>query len=251
MRGVEAVFHQAALPSVPRSVADPLASHEVNVTGTLSLLLAARAAGVRRVVYASSSSVYGDTPTLPKSEDLPTNPLSPYAVSKLAASTTAACSLALYGLETVCLRYFNVFGPRQDPQSQYAAVIPQVHHRGDGAASRHGPRRRHARRATSTYIDNVVRANLGRHGRARGVAGERLQRRLRPERHLLDLVAALNADPRDLTSSPAFGPPRPGQRARTPRPTFPAPSGLPATEPSVQFEAGSGADHGVVSRPAQ
>jgi UDP-glucose 4-epimerase len=118
VQGVEAVFHQGALPSVPRSVADPLSSHEVNATATLRLLLAAREAGVRRVVYASSSSVYGDTPTLPKSEDLPTNPLSPYAISKLSGEQYCRVFARLYGLETVCLRYFNIFGPRQDPASE-------------------------------------------------------------------------------------------------------------------------------------
>jgi UDP-glucose 4-epimerase len=157
--GVDGVFHEAALRSVPRSVDDPLSSNEVNVTGTLVLLLACREARVRRVVYASSSSVYGDDPTLPKVETLPTQPISPYAVSKLAAEHYCQTFARLYGLETVSLRYFNVFGPRQNPESKYSAVIPrflaqalageplEVH--GDGEQSR-----------DFTYIDNVVRGNL-------------------------------------------------------------------------------------------
>jgi nucleoside-diphosphate-sugar epimerase len=168
--GVDGVFHQAALRSVPRSVDDPLSSNQVNVTGTLVLLLACRDAGVRRVVYASSSSVYGDDPALPKVETLPTRPISPYAISKLAAEHYCQTFARLYGLETVSLRYFNVFGPRQNPESKYSAVIPrflaqalageplEVH--GDGEQSR-----------DFTYIDNVVEGNL-RAMAAPGVSGE-------------------------------------------------------------------------------
>src|SRR5262245_28134464 len=167
---VDGVFHQAALRSVPRSVDDPLGSNEVNVTGTLLLLLACRRAGVRRVVYASSSSVYGDDPALPKVETLPTAPISPYAISKLAAEHYCQTFARLYGVETVSLRYFNVFGPRQNPESKYSAVIPrflaqalaaeplEVH--GDGEQSR-----------DFTYIDNVVQANLLAMERP-GVSGE-------------------------------------------------------------------------------
>jgi nucleoside-diphosphate-sugar epimerase len=156
--GASVIFHQAAMRSVPRSVADPLGANDHNVTGTLNVLEAARRAGVRRVVYASSSSVYGDHPELPKREDQPPAPISPYAVSKAAGEQYAAVWHRLYGVETVGLRYFNVFGPRQDPASEYAAVIPrfilwalqraplQVH--GDGHQSR-----------DFTYIDNVVEAN--------------------------------------------------------------------------------------------
>jgi len=159
MRGVEYVSHQAALRSVPRSVDDPLSTDEVNVHGTLKVLMAAREAGVRRFVYASSSSVYGDSPALPKREEAPVEPLSPYAVSKLAGELYCRVFAKLYGLETVALRYFNVFGPKQNPDSPYAAVIPlfiraaltgepaEVH--GDGNQSR-----------DFTYIDNVVEANL-------------------------------------------------------------------------------------------
>jgi UDP-glucose 4-epimerase len=157
--GVDYVLHQGAIPSVPRSVDDPAASHAANVDGALTLLLAARDAGVRRLTYASSSSVYGDPPRLPVEECFPTNPLSPYAVQKLAAEQYCRVFARVYGLNTVCLRYFNVFGPGQDPASTYAAVIPRlistaldgrpfvVH--GDGSQSR-----------DFTFVDNVVRANL-------------------------------------------------------------------------------------------
>ncbi|HIE53210.1 MAG TPA: SDR family oxidoreductase, partial [Armatimonadetes bacterium] len=159
VEGVDYVLHQAALPSVPRSVEDPRASHEANVTGTLNLLLAARDAGVKRVVYAGSSSAYGDTPTLPKHEAMPPAPLSPYAASKLAGEYYCRVFHKVYGLETVVLRYFNIFGPRQDPTSQYAAVIPKFITAllrgdlptiyGDGEQSR-----------DFTYVRNVVEANL-------------------------------------------------------------------------------------------
>jgi len=157
--GADYVLHQGALPSVPRSVADPIATHEVNAQGTLNLLVAARDEGVKRVVLASSSSVYGDTPILPKREDMAASPKSPYAVSKLAAECYCRVFHEIYGLETVSLRYFNVFGPRQDPRSQYAAVIPrfvramldggQITIYGDGEQTR-----------DFTYVANVVEANL-------------------------------------------------------------------------------------------
>jgi UDP-glucose 4-epimerase len=159
IRGARYVYHQAAMRSVPRSVKDPLGANENNVTGTLHVLEAARRAKVARVVYASSSSVYGDAPELPKREDQTPSPISPYAVSKYADELYANMWTKLYGVETVGLRYFNVYGPRQDPRSEYAAVIPrfivwglkgtslEVH--GDGEQSR-----------DFTYIDNVVDANL-------------------------------------------------------------------------------------------
>jgi UDP-glucose 4-epimerase len=125
LAGVEVVFHQAAVPSVPRSVAEPERTNDVNVTGTLGLLEASRAAGVRRVVFASSSSAYGDTEVLPKVETLPPCPLSPYALQKYAGERYCQLYHRLYGLETVALRYFNVYGPRQNPKSEYAAVIPR------------------------------------------------------------------------------------------------------------------------------
>jgi UDP-glucose 4-epimerase len=122
---VSYVFHLAAIPSVPRSIENPLASHNVNTTGTLNVLLAAKANKVRKVIYASSSAVYGDTPTLPKREDMSPNPQSPYAVTKLAGEYYCQVFSRVFDLPTVCLRYFNVYGPRQDPGSQYAAVIPR------------------------------------------------------------------------------------------------------------------------------
>jgi UDP-glucose 4-epimerase len=157
--GVEIVFHEAALASVPRSVADPVATHECCVNASLNLLVAARAAGVRRVVYAGSSSAYGDTPTLPKHEAMLPSPISPYAVAKLAAEHYMGAFSRVYGLETVVLRYFNVFGPHQDPTSHYSGVLalfcrymlagqqPTIY--GDGEQSR-----------DFTFIENVVHANL-------------------------------------------------------------------------------------------
>ncbi len=157
--GVDVIYHQAALPSVPRSMKAPLPSHEANATGTLHVLEAARALGVRRVVYAGSSSAYGDTPVLPKVETMTPRPLSPYAVSKLTGEHYCQMYARTMGVETVVLRYFNVFGPRQDPTSQYAAVIPRfitaalAGHEptvfGDGKQSR-----------DFCFIDNVVAANL-------------------------------------------------------------------------------------------
>lgn len=189
VRGAAVIFHQAAMRSVPRSVADPLGANENNVTGTLHVLEAAKRAGVRRVVYASSSSVYGDRPELPKREDQPPAPISPYAVSKAAGEQYAAVWTRLYGVETVGLRYFNVFGPRQDPASEYAAVIPrfilwalreaplEVH--GDGRQSR-----------DFTYIDNVVEANLLA-ARAPKASGEALNVGCGDRVSLLDIIARL------------------------------------------------------------
>jgi nucleoside-diphosphate-sugar epimerase len=157
--GVDFILHQAALPSVPRSVKDPITSNEVNVVGTLNVLNAAREAKVKRIVYASSSSVYGDLEFLPKTEDMLPKPLSPYAVSKLAGEKYCQVFTQLYGLETVVFRYFNVFGPNQDPTSQYSAVIPKFIELikkgkspviyGNGEQSR-----------DFTYVKNVVEANL-------------------------------------------------------------------------------------------
>jgi len=159
MKGVEVVYHQGALPSVPRSIADPLTSNEVNVSGTLNVLFAALEQGVRRVTFASSSSIYGNAPEQVKSEDLPVRPLSPYAVSKLAGEKYFQVFNSIYGLETVALRYFNVFGPWQDPDSPYSAVIPLFVKaymeglapviNGDGDQSR-----------DFTFVENVVHGNL-------------------------------------------------------------------------------------------
>jgi UDP-N-acetylglucosamine/UDP-N-acetyl-alpha-D-glucosaminouronate 4-epimerase len=157
--GVDYVLHQAAIPSVPRSVKDPLESNRANIDATVNLLVAARDAKVKRIVYAASSSAYGDTPTLPKREDMPPNPISPYAVAKLAGEYYMTSFWRCYGLETVSLRYFNIFGPRQDPNSPYSGVLakfitqmlrgeqPTIF--GDGQQSR-----------DFTYVENVVNANL-------------------------------------------------------------------------------------------
>lgn len=158
-RGVELVFHLGALPSVPRSVQDPLTTSAVNVEGTLNVVLAARDEGVRRVVFASSSSVYGNSGSLPRVETSAADPISPYAVSKLAAERYCASFSRVYGLETVSLRYFNVFGPNQDPASQYAAVVPRfIAAIGGGAAVPiHGDGRQSR---DFTFVGNVVDATL-------------------------------------------------------------------------------------------
>lgn len=188
--GADYVFHQAALPSVPRSVADPLTTNEMNVTGTLNVLIAARDAGVKRVAYAASSSAYGDVQGEYKTEDMPPNPQSPYAVAKLAGEYYCKAFTKVYGLETVALRYFNVFGPRQDETSQYAAVIPKfiaamskgqqppVH--GDGTQSR-----------DFTYIDNVVHGNLLAI-KAPDAAGEMMNMATGGRITLLDLIDKIN-----------------------------------------------------------
>lgn len=190
MRGVEVVYHEAALASVPRSVANPLATHRVCVDGTLQVLLAARDAKVRRVVYAASSSAYGNSARLPKSESDPTAPLSPYAAAKLAGENYCAAFSEVYGLETVRLRYFNVFGPRQTPDSPYAAVIPlfiqalatnrnpTIH--GDGEQSR-----------DFTFVADVVQANLLA-ATAPGVSGRVYNVACGRRTSLLELIALLN-----------------------------------------------------------
>ena len=189
MKGVHIVFHEAALGSVPRSVADPITTHEVNITGTLNILLAAREAGVRRVVYASSSSVYGETAELPKHEGLTPQPLSPYALSKLAGEHYISVFNHVYGFEAVGLRYFNIFGSRQDPESQYAAVIPKFVTAllegtppiiyGDGLQSR-----------DFTHVENVVEANLLA-SEAEGVAGRAFNVACGGRYSLLDLLDRL------------------------------------------------------------
>ncbi len=190
MEGVEVVFHLAALGSVPRSVDDPATTHDVNITGSLNVLLAARDAKVRRVVYSASSSAYGDTPTLPKHEAMAPQPMSPYAVSKLAAEHYCLAFAKCYGLQTVSLRYFNVFGPRQDPSSTYAAVIPAFVSRmvrgqrpiiyGDGEQSR-----------DFCYADNVVEANLLAASAAK-TAGEAMNIACGERTTLNEIVAVIN-----------------------------------------------------------
>ena len=205
--GAECVFHQAALASVPRSIANPAATTSVNVVGTVTLMKAARDQGVRRLVQASSSSVYGDTPTLPKHEEMPLSPLSPYAASKTACEDNAKVFAHAMGLETVSLRYFNVFGPRQDPLSQYAAVIPRfitalmrqerptVY--GDGQQSR-----------DFTYIQNVVQANWAASQRGPG-KGEAVNVACGERYSLLDLLALLG-ECLGVKPDPEFEPARTG-----------------------------------------
>jgi nucleoside-diphosphate-sugar epimerase len=207
MKGIEVVFHQGALASVPRSIAHPIEALETNINGTQNVLLAARDASVRRVVYASSSSIYGDTPTLPKHEQMPAHPLSPYAVHKLTGELLCETFTRIYGLETVALRYFNVFGPRQDPASEYAAVIPRFLTAlirkqrpivfGDGEQTR-----------DFTYIANVVQANLlaanapAAVGHAMNIGcGEQIS---------LNTVLHLAGELLDITPHPAYCEPRPG-----------------------------------------
>jgi len=187
--GVTGIYHEAALPSVQRSVDDPATTHSVNADGTINALEAARRQGVKRFVYAGSSSVYGDNPSLPKSEEMLPAPMSPYAVSKLVGEYYCRVYAHLYGIQTVTLRYFNVFGPRQDPDSPYAAVIPlfvqalaagrrpKIY--GDGLQSR-----------DFTYIDNVVRANLLAM-KAEGLRGEVLNVAMGERVSLLEMLKAL------------------------------------------------------------
>lgn len=191
LEGAVYVFHQAAIPSVPKSVKDPLASHEANATGTLKLLLAAREAQVKRVIYAASSSIYGDTPTLPKHEGMPPNPLSPYGAQKYIGEAYMQQFFRLYGLETVSLRYFNIYGPRQNPDSEYAAVIPRFIKLmkngekpkvfGDGGATR-----------SFTYVSDAVAANLLA-AEAPGVAGEVFNTAARAQTSINELIEKMNA----------------------------------------------------------
>jgi len=208
MRDVQFVLHQAALPSVPRSIEDPLTSNAVGVDGTLNVLWAAKAAGVRRVVYASSSSVYGNVPVSPKHEGLTPAPASPYAVAKLAAEQYCGVFHAVYGLETVALRYFNVFGPRQDPDSPYAAVIPiflskllhgeQPLIHGDGLQTR-----------DFTFVKNVVHANLLACAAPAAAAGKAMNAACGESISLCDLVTMLN-ELLGTSITPKFGPARAG-----------------------------------------
>ena len=207
VEGVDCIFHEAALASVPRSVVAPLETNSTCVTGTVTLLDAARKAGVRRIIYAGSSSAYGDQPTASKREtDLPA-PLSPYAAAKLAAEHYCHAFYSTYGLETVTVRYFNVFGPRQDPKSEYSAVIPlfvtamlsgkQPTIFGDGLQSR-----------DFTYVDNVVHGNLLA-ADAPNVAGKSINVACGYQINLLDLIAAIN-EVLGLNIEPVFKPARAG-----------------------------------------
>ena len=207
MEGIDIVLHQGALPSVPRSVDDHAATHKHNVDATFTLLLAARDAGIKRFVYASTSAVYGDTPTLPKVETMPQMPLSPYAVSKLVGEHYAKVFYKVFGLETISLRYFNIFGPNQDPTSQYAAVIPafvtailkdqQPTIFGDGRQSR-----------DFTFVDNVVEANLLA-ARAKHIAGEALNIACGHSVTVNEVIDILN-ELLDKNIKPIYTNPRPG-----------------------------------------
>lgn len=234
--GIDTIFHEAALASVPRSVADPLSTNRNCVDATLNLLVAAREAGVRRVIYAGSSSAYGETPTLPKREEMPTQPLSPYAVAKLAGEHYMQSFSRVYGLETTVLRYFNVFGPFQDPNSPYSGVLavfcrrmlageqPTIY--GDGNQSR-----------DFTYIDNVVHANLlAAAAPAEKVAGQ-MMNVATGTRITLNETFQILSDLTGYRGSPVYAPPRAGdirdsmadiQRARE----------LLGYEPTVDFREG-------------
>ena len=206
--GVDYVLHQAAVPSVPRSVKDPIRTNNSIVTAALNLFEAARKAGVKRIVQASSSSVYGNSPTLPKVETKPANPISPYAVAKYAQETYGRVFSSLYGMSIVSLRYFNVFGPRQDPYSEYSAVIPkfikmilenkQPTIYGDGKTTR-----------DFTYVENVVKANLLACEADDRVSGEHINIACGESISLKELVNIIN----EITGkniNPVFGPERPG-----------------------------------------
>lgn len=207
VRDVDYVIHQAAIPSVPRSVADPLTNNRAGVQATLNLLVAARDAGVKRMTYASSSSVYGEAFDGAKREDMRSEPLSPYGVSKLAAEQYCMAFHTVYGFETVALRYFNVFGPRQDPKSEYSAVIPKFITRilqgqppviyGDGEQTR-----------DFTYIGNVVAANLHAltHAAAPGQIFNIAMGQATSLNQLVDMLAELC----NQTVEPQYDPPRPG-----------------------------------------
>ena len=234
MQGVDYVFHMAALASVPRSVADPLANHENNVTGTLNVLIAARDAGVRRVVFAASSSAYGNLESEFKSEDMLPCPLSPYAAAKLAGEQYCQAFTEVYGLETVAVRYFNVFGPRQDPLSTYAAVIPKFVTamlddqapivEGDGLQSR-----------DFTYIDNVVHGNLlACH--TEGIAGEIINIACGDRINLLDMIQIMNTI-MGKNIQPVFTDPRPGDVKHS-RAAINKARRLLGFEPIVSFQEG-------------
>jgi nucleoside-diphosphate-sugar epimerase len=233
-RGVDIVFHEGALPSVPRSIQDPLTSNEVNIGGTLNVLLAARDHGVKRVIAASSSSVYGDTPGMPRTESQRPQPMSPYAVSKLAAEQYCLAANRVYGLETVVLRYFNVFGERQDPLSGYAAVIPKFIRQllakepitifGDGSTSR-----------DFTHVENVVTANLAAVEAPNAVG--RVINVAMGESHTLNTLAAMLGEMLGVDVAPEYGPSRTGD-VRESIADIALARELFSYQPTVGFEAG-------------
>jgi nucleoside-diphosphate-sugar epimerase len=231
---VEVVFHQGALPSVPRSIQDPLTSAAVSVEGTLNVLLAARDAGVRRVVFASSSSVYGNAPGMPRRESQPVAPLAPYAVSKLAAEQYCMVANRVYGVETVALRYFNVFGERQDPMSGYAAVIPKFIRLmldgqrptifGDGETSR-----------DFTHVENVIEANLA--AAAEPAAAGRVMNIAIGSSHTLNELVGTLRRLLETDLEPEYAPPRRGDVPESLADVSLA-GELIGYEPSIAFEEG-------------
>ena len=234
--GVDFVLHQAAIPSVPKSVLDPLGSNRANVDGTVNVLVAARDAKVKRVVYAASSSAYGDTPTLPKHEAMTPDPISPYAVAKLASEHYMISFYRCYGLETVCLRYFNIFGPRQDPSSPYSGVLAkfitqmlrgeQPTMNGDGEQSR-----------DFTYIDNAVAANLlACTAPAEKAAGQVFNVATARRVTLNETFRALQKLT-SFTGQPNYGPERGGDIKHSLADISKAQAGL-GYEPKVDFEEG-------------
>jgi nucleoside-diphosphate-sugar epimerase len=234
VQGCDYVLHQAAIPSVPRSVKDPLTSNRANVDATLNVLLASRDAGVRRLVFAASSSAYGDTPTLPKHEEMPTSPLSPYALQKVVGEEYLRLFTRLYGLETVSIRYFNVFGPRQDPGSPYSGVIslfikwliagerPTIH--GDGEQTR-----------DFTYVANVVDGVL-RACEAPGASGEAINVATESRISLNTLLGTLQRIV-GTNLEPIYGPARVGD-VRDSQASIVKARRLLGYEPIVPFEEG-------------
>jgi nucleoside-diphosphate-sugar epimerase len=232
--GVDYVLHQAAIPSVPRSVTDPITSNRANIDATLNVLVAARDAGVRRVVYAGSSSAYGDMPTLPKREDMPTDPLSPYALQKLVGEQYLRLFTRLYGLETVTIRYFNVFGPRQDPSSAYSGVISLFAMRmlegraptiqGDGGQTR-----------DFTYVANVVDGVL-RACTAPRASGEVINVAVGGRISINELCARM-ASVLGSTVQPEYTPPRAGD-VRDSQADITRAREILGYEPIVSFEEG-------------
>jgi len=234
VEGIDCILHEAALPSVPRSVKAPVTTNDVNVSGTLKLFSAAHKAGVKKIVFASSSSVYGDNPELPKREDMVPRPMSPYAVTKLTGEQYLRVFASLYGLETLAIRYFNVFGPRQDPNSQYSGVIAKFMHaalfdeicviNGDGTQAR-----------DFTFIENVVDANL-RALTTPGLSGQVINVACGGCLTLLDLLAAIEgAAGKKLERQ--FAPERPGD-VRYSQAAIDAAHDLLGYRPIVPFEEG-------------
>ncbi len=234
--GVDAVFHEAAIPSVPRSVREPLQSHSSGPTAALNVLEAARQAGVGRFIFAASSSAYGETEELPKHEAMLPSPLSPYAAGKLSGEYYVSVYAQTMGLDGVSLRYFNVFGPRQDPSSPYSGVIsrfadamragqrPIIY--GDGHQTR-----------DFTYVSNVVAANLAAYRAPRPLQGAVLNVGTGRRISLLDLVAAINPDPSGTNLEPEFQPPRPGD-VRDSQASLDRIKAVLGYEPRVDFEEG-------------